>query len=61
MDGNLVVTANKVHLRKYDFSSQPGREVLNMRYRVTIRCRGLIEVAVIPTRVPSAARFLHNV
>ena len=53
MDRHLVIAAYQIYLRKKPGAVQVRRTILNVWDRITVRRRGVIEPAEIPTRPPT--------
>ena len=58
---DLVVASHQVHLGEYSHASKVSREILNVRYWVPVRYRGIIEAPIVFTRTPAPRSFGYHV
>ena len=58
---DLVITPYEVDLGEYLAALKLGRKILEVRNRVLVGFRGVVELAEIATRVPGAVVFWYHV
>ena len=57
MDWHLVIGFHQVQLGEDGSTMKTGREILEIRKRITVRCGGKIETAVVATGPPGSIRL----